>query len=190
MRWHCQKKLSPPKKDRMSRNLTFAGWSQEFLTSMRPRNCCLLQPFMIRFWWHVSTFLLLSMVSCVRIQTCTTHKLVVGRMQAWNQKYLLLPSLVFLWLAHSDLSCSESLNVLSSPEIEFRESYPWWFHPHPSYNFSQERYCAYLLIARAPVMPSRMPPFLPLPKNCKIYFWWIGHCRHLRPGFCFEWFKK
>ena len=183
MRWHGQQKLSPPRNDPMLRNLKFVGWFQECWTSKLPRMCCLLRPFLIRFLLHASRFHLPSRVSCVRIQTCTTRKLVIGRMLVWNRKYPLLLSLVFLWLAHSDFSCRESLKISSAPELEFWESWPWWFHPHPSCHFYQERYPAYLLIARAPVMPSRMPPFLLLPKNCQTAFLWMDHCRRLRPEF-------
>ena len=38
-----------------------------------------------------SLSLLPSRVSCVHILTCTTQKLVVGRMQAWNQRCPLMP---------------------------------------------------------------------------------------------------
>ena len=169
---------------------SFAVWSQKCRTSKRTRMCCLLRPSLICFWWHVSTFLLPSRVSCVRIQTCTTRKLVVGKMQVWNQKYPLLPSLVFLWLAHSDLSCRESPKVLYAPELDFWESWPWWFRPHPSCNFNQEIYPAYLLIARAPVMHSYVPPFLLLTKRCQTAFRWMDHFRRLRPEFCFEWLVK
>ena len=77
MMLHGRQILLSPRKNRRLRNLTFKGWSQECWTSRDPRMCCLLRPFFIRFWWHVSTFRLPSRVSCVHIQACTTRKLVV-----------------------------------------------------------------------------------------------------------------
>ena len=90
-RWHGWQKLSTPRYDQRLRSLTFAGWSQECLTSTLPKMCCLLRLFLIRFWILVSISLLPSRVSCVHIQTCTTHKLLVDRMQAWNRKCPLMP---------------------------------------------------------------------------------------------------
>ena len=173
----------------MLRNLTFAGWSQECLTSTRPRMCCLLRLFLSRFWWHVFLFLLPFRVSWVHIQTCMTHKLVVDRMQAWNRRCPLLPSLVFLWLTRSDFFCRESLIVSSAPALEFRESLPWWFNLHPL-DYCQEIYPVYLLIARAPVMPSHIPLLFPIPKICRTSFLWINHFCHLRPGFVLNGWKS
>ena len=183
------KKLSPPRNDRRLRNLTFAGWSQECLTSTRPSMCCLLRLFRIRFWWHVYLSLLPSMFSCGHIQTFTTHKLVVDRMQAWNLRCPLMSWLVFLWLARSGFFCHEVLIVSSAPALEFRESLPWWFYPHPS-DYCQERYTVYIFIACASVMPSRVPLFFPIPNICWTSFLWIYHCCHLRPGFCFGWLEN
>ena len=117
-RLHGQQKLSLPRNDQRLRNLTFAGWSQECLTSTRPRMCCLLRP----SWFasdDISPFILPSRVSCVHIQTCTTHKLVVDRIQAYNWRCPLMPWLVFLWLAPSGLFCHEFLIVSSYPELNF-----------------------------------------------------------------------
>ena len=59
-----------------------------------------------------------------------------------------------------------------------------------SCHFYQERYPAYLLISCAPVMPSRMPPFLLLTKRCQTAFRWMDHCRCLQSEFLFWMFGK
>ena len=90
---------------------------------------------------------------------------------------------------HTVVFYREFLTISSALALEFCESFPWWYNPH-LLDYFQERYTAYLLIPRAPVMPSNMPLFFPIPRICRTPFRWINHFHHLLLGFCFKWLKK